>query len=159
MKSCLFLVSGHLQICTGTTELSSFRGAGRKAFPWTMVAFTLAALSMIGIPPLAGFFSKWYLVLAAIEGQSWGYLLIILLGSLLTAIYFFRVLEIIYLAPPTPAGIGHKAKHGNGWVPGKSEGYETLIPILTLAGGLILLGILNAPIVAVVRKMLPPGME
>jgi multicomponent Na+:H+ antiporter subunit D len=159
MKACLFLVAGHLRIRTGTTELSAFQGAGRRQFPWTTAAFTLAALSMVGIPPLAGFFGKWYLALGAIQGGRWGHLAVILLGSLLTAVYFFRALEIFYLAPPTPAGETGKTAHGNDGAPGKAEGYEILVPVLTLAACLILLGILNASVVAAIRKMLPPGME
>lgn len=157
MKACLFLVAGHLRIRTGTTEFCAFPGSGRRHFPWTLAAFTLAALSMVGIPPLAGFFSKWYIVLAAIEKGSWGYLAVILLGSLLTAVYFFRVLEIFYLQSPTrteKASIVDYAK-----VPGNSEGYAILVPVLTMAGGLILLGVFNATIVAAIRQMLPLGME
>ena len=60
---------------------------------------------MVGIPPTAGFFSKWYLVLGAIDGGHWPYVVIILVSSLLNAIYFFRILEQAFFsdrASPTP---------------------------------------------------------
>ncbi|GAJ16664.1 unnamed protein product, partial [marine sediment metagenome] len=50
------------------------------------------ALAMIGIPPTCGFFSKWYLILGALEKQQWFFVVILLVGSLLSAIYFFRVI-------------------------------------------------------------------
>ena len=67
-----------------------------------MGAFTVAALSMIGVPPAAGFFSKWYLLLGAIEvGNGW-FVAVILLSSLLNAAYFFRVLENVYAKTQPP---------------------------------------------------------
>jgi multicomponent Na+:H+ antiporter subunit D len=75
-------------------------GIGRR-MPWTMAAFTVAALGMIGVPPLAGFISKWYLGLGALDaGQDW--VIIILAGSsLLNAGYFLPVLYAAWFkAPP-----------------------------------------------------------
>ncbi|HBX66311.1 MAG TPA: NADH/ubiquinone/plastoquinone (complex I), partial [Balneolaceae bacterium] len=59
-----------------------------------------AAISMVGLPPLAGFFSKWYLALGTIENSSWMLLAVILISSLLNAVYFFRIIEKIYLNNP-----------------------------------------------------------
>jgi multicomponent Na+:H+ antiporter subunit D len=95
MKACLFLVAGSIRFRTGRWEVSSFAGLGRK-MPWTMAAFTVSALSMIGIPPAAGFFSKWYLLLGSVDAGNWIFAATILLSSLLTAVYFFRVLEQVY---------------------------------------------------------------
>jgi len=53
-------------------------------------------MSMIGIPPTAGFFSKWYLVRGGIQAGNWIFIVVILISSLLTAIYFFRMIEQIY---------------------------------------------------------------
>jgi multicomponent Na+:H+ antiporter subunit D len=63
MKACLFLVAGNLRAKTGHSDISLMDDSFRKKYPWTMAAFTVAALSMVGLPPLAGFFSKWYLAL------------------------------------------------------------------------------------------------
>lgn len=105
MKCCLFMAAGLFALQAGRRDIGSFAGLGRK-LPMPMAAFTIAALSMVGLPPTAGFFSKWYLVLGAVEADRWVFVAIILLSSLLNAIYFFRVLEQAYLRPaevPVPS--------------------------------------------------------
>ena len=52
---------------------------------------------MVGLPPTAGFFSKWYLVLGALEADMWIYIVVIIVSSLLNAIYFFRVIEQAFM--------------------------------------------------------------
>jgi len=95
MKACLFLVGGSVYFRTKAVEIAQFGGLGRQ-MKWTMAAFTIAAMSMIGIPPTAGFFSKWYLVRGGIQAGNWIFIVVILISSLLTAIYFFRMIEQIY---------------------------------------------------------------
>jgi multicomponent Na+:H+ antiporter subunit D len=67
MKSCLFLAAGGIIDQTGIKEIPRFSGLGRR-MPLLMAGFGLAALSMIGIPPTAGFFSKWYLLTGSLDG-------------------------------------------------------------------------------------------
>jgi multicomponent Na+:H+ antiporter subunit D len=71
------------------------RGLGKK-MPWTMAAFVLGGLSLIGVPATVGFISKWYLVLGAVQGGHWFVAGIILLGSLLAVVYVWRVVEAAY---------------------------------------------------------------
>lgn len=97
MKGALFLVTSNMRLKVGHTDISRMDDSLRKKMPFTMLAFTIAALSMVGLPPLAGFFSKWYLAQAAIEQTQWVFVVVIILSTLLNAIYFFRVLEKIYL--------------------------------------------------------------
>ena len=146
MKGCLFMVAGSARLRTKRSDIASFHGLG-KAMPWTMGAFTVAALSMLGIPPMAGFFSKWYLVLAAIEAESWAFVVAICLSSLGSAIYFFRLIERIYSdpAPADSAGDGGLA-HCAGEAPP-----SMLIPTLVLAAAVVILGLFNA---LVVREVL-----
>ena len=93
MKITLFFCAGNIAETLGLHNISRMNGVGRR-LPLTMAAFTLAAMGMIGLPPMAGFVSKWYLGLGAIEQPGQGWLLIILvLSSLLNAAYF---LPIIY---------------------------------------------------------------
>ena len=66
MKACLFLVVGGVLWRTGVSEIAGFAGMGRR-LPLSMAAFSVAALSLVGLPPMSGFFSKWYLMLGAIE--------------------------------------------------------------------------------------------
>jgi multicomponent Na+:H+ antiporter subunit D len=99
MKSGLFLVAGNVAYRLGETDLDHLRGLGRK-MPFTMAAFTAGGLGLIGVPLTAGFISKWYLVMGAIDkGLIW-LALVILLGSLLAVIYVWRVVELIYFRSP-----------------------------------------------------------
>jgi len=137
MKSCLFLVAGGIKYQTGFHDIPQFAGLGRK-MPLMMAGFTLAALSMVGIPPAAGFFSKWYLVLGAIDARNWIFVAVIIASSLLTAVYFFRIIEKIYTAQPGRAQELEQVKEPSARI---------LVPILILAAGVIILGLINAVIV------------
>jgi multicomponent Na+:H+ antiporter subunit D len=138
MKGCLFLVAGAIRFRTGQSEVSQMTGVGRK-MPWTMAAFTLSALSMIGVPPAAGFFSKWYLLLGSIERGNWFFVTTILLSSLLTAVYFFRVLERVYATGPEAQGAGKKRL--------SDPPAGMLLPVVVLGAGVLVLGFLNSFIV------------
>ena len=153
MKSCLFLVAGNFRIKLGHSNIFKLTDAIRKKMPWTMTAFTLAALSMVGLPPLAGFFSKWYLVLGTIKNSSWIFLGVILLSSLLNAVYFFRILEKVYLRSTADKG----EETGDTENQKRDEvSPSLLIPTLVLGGGLLVLGILNAFIVkGIIEKIIP----
>jgi multicomponent Na+:H+ antiporter subunit D len=72
-----------------------------KQMPWTMAAFVLAGLSLIGVPGTAGFISKWYLITAALESGSWGpaLVVIIIISSLMAVVYIWRIVEIAYFQP------------------------------------------------------------
>ncbi|HEY82992.1 MAG TPA: monovalent cation/H+ antiporter subunit D family protein [Dehalococcoidia bacterium] len=137
MKSCLFLVAGGIRYKTGLHEIPKFAGLGRK-MPLMMAAFTVAALSMVGIPPTAGFFSKWYLVLGSIDAGNWVFLAVILASSLLTAVYFFRMVEKLYAVPSSGDAAVEQATEPSAGI---------LVPILVLAVGIIILGLINALIV------------
>jgi multicomponent Na+:H+ antiporter subunit D len=143
MKACLFLVAGGVRYRTGIWDLPHFGGLGRH-MPWTMAAFVVAALGMIGIPPTAGFFSKWYLLQGGIELGNWVFVLVILASTLLSAVYFFRVMELIYTKPLSP-----KVELSEGSDPPLGM----LGPILILAGGVLFLGIINSIIVTQVLEI------
>ena len=92
MKITLFFCAGNFAETLGVHHISQMNGAGRR-MPWTMAAFTLGSLGMIGVPPLAGFISKWYLGTGGLAaGKPW-ILAILVASSLLNAAYF---LPIIY---------------------------------------------------------------
>lgn len=129
MKGCLFLAVGAIIYKTGIRNIYDFQGLGRK-MPYTMMAFSIAALSMVGVPPLCGFFSKWFLALGAIESGNWKWIfaLVILLSSLLNAGYFLRILEKAWFGKSPYKEFDEIPK-------------SMLIPTLILAIGCILLGI------------------
>ena len=95
MKVALFMAVGALVYLIGHSQISQFKGLGRQ-MPLTFAALVLAGLSLIGIPGTAGFISKWYLVLAAIEQQAWFIAIIILGGSLLAVIYMWKLVETLF---------------------------------------------------------------
>jgi multicomponent Na+:H+ antiporter subunit D len=99
MKITLFFCAGNLAETLGIHKVSEMSGVGRR-MPWTMAAFTVGAFCMIGAPPTAGFISKWYLGLGALEaGQEW--VIIVLAGSsLLSAAYFLPILHTTWFCDP-----------------------------------------------------------
>jgi len=92
MKITLFFCAGNLAETLGVHKISEMDGAGRR-MPWTMTAFTVAALGMMGAPPVAGFVSEWYLGVGALAaGQGWA-LAVLLVSSALNASYFLPILH------------------------------------------------------------------
>jgi multicomponent Na+:H+ antiporter subunit D len=147
MKSCLFLVTGSVQLQADTVRLRDYTGLGRR-MPWTFAAFTLAALAMVGVPPTNGFFSKWYLVLGGIAAEQWAVVVLILASSLLTAVYFFRVLERIY-ARPAPEGDAAPAV--------VDPPLSMRAPVLVLGVGVLALGLANAWLVSTILRLALPA--
>jgi multicomponent Na+:H+ antiporter subunit D len=94
MKITMFFAAGNIAETYGYYKISQLNGIGRR-MPLTMGAFTIAAFGMIGLPPVAGFISKWYLGLGAVEAGSYWVILVLLGSSALNASYF---LPIVYRA-------------------------------------------------------------
>ncbi len=106
MKCAMFLAMGCIVMRCGSVHIDEMRGLGRR-MPWTMAAFVAGGLSLIGVPLTVGFISKWYLVLAALEQGLWPVAVVVLLSSLLAAVYVWRVVEVAYFAePPAVEGEG-----------------------------------------------------
>ena len=93
-KITLFFAAGAIYVASKKTELHQLRGIGRR-MPWTMAAFSIGALSMIGVPPTAGFVSKWYILAGAFEADNLVAVFTIIASTALNAAYF---LPILYLA-------------------------------------------------------------
>ena len=70
--------------------------------PMTMMAFTIGAFSLIGIPPTCGFFSKFYIILGCIDAREWIFIGVLLFSSILNVVYFFRVIQIASFETPMP---------------------------------------------------------
>ena len=99
MKGGLFFCTGAITYKYGTTALDDF-GRIYKKMPLTAGLLVAAALSMIGIPPTAGFFSKWYLAAAAAGRHEWIYIAALVISSLLNAVYFFKLIEKVFIQQP-----------------------------------------------------------
>ena len=93
-KITLFFAAGAIYVAAKKTEINQLKGIGRR-MPITMTAFTIGALSMIGVPPTAGFVSKWYILAGAFQDDNYVALATIILSTVLNAAYF---LPIIYMA-------------------------------------------------------------
>ena len=102
MKITLFFCAGNYAETLGIHRVSQMDGVGRR-MPWTTAAFTVAAFGMIGLPPLAGFVSKWYLGLGALAaGMDW-VLGVLVLSTLLNAAYFLPIVYRAWFKAPAPA--------------------------------------------------------
>jgi len=95
MKITLFLCAGAMMVITDKKQISEMAGIGRQ-MPITMGAFTIGAIGMCGAPPVAGFISKWFLCLGAVESGHLVFLGVILTSSLLDVIYFFPIVKTAF---------------------------------------------------------------
>ncbi|MEB8434257.1 monovalent cation/H+ antiporter subunit D family protein [Cocleimonas sp. KMM 6892] len=102
MKGGLFLALGAIAYRIGSTRVQSIAGIG-QAMPYTMAAFVIGSLSLIGVPLTVGFISKWYLILATLEKGYWPLTVLIIISSLLAVVYTWRVIETAYFQE-RPAG-------------------------------------------------------
>jgi multicomponent Na+:H+ antiporter subunit D len=138
-KITLFFCAGNLAETLGIHKISEMNGemngVGRR-MPWTMAAFTIGAFGMIGAPPLAGFVSKWYLGLGAMDaGQNW--VIFILAGSsLLNAAYFLPILYTAWFKAP-PDVWPHERSFGR-----RETAWALLAPPVVTAIFTLLLGLL-----------------
>jgi multicomponent Na+:H+ antiporter subunit D len=103
MKITLFFTAGNYAETLGIHKISEMNGVGRR-MPATTLAFSIAVLGMIGVPPVAGFVSKWYLGLGALEaGMAVWVMPVLIASSVLNAAYFLPVLYRAWFREPGPA--------------------------------------------------------
>jgi multicomponent Na+:H+ antiporter subunit D len=98
MTFALFLALGNIIYLRKQVSFTNLQGLF-AAMPWTMAGLVLAALSIIGVPPTCGFFSKWYLVLGAFEAGAYHFAAALIISSLVCAVLFFKVFEICFFEP------------------------------------------------------------
>ena len=94
-KGCLFMCAGAISQQEGLRDIRDFEGLGKK-MPHVCAAFTIAALSMIGIPLTAGFTSKLFLIVASLDAAQYPFVAVLLLSGLLNLVYFWRVIDQMY---------------------------------------------------------------
>ncbi len=100
-KITLFFAAGSIYTASKKTNISQLNGIGRR-MPWTMTAFSIGAVSMIALPPAAGFLSKWYLLMGASQEQQYIAMAVIVLSTLLNAAYFVPIIYSAFLKPEDP---------------------------------------------------------
>jgi multicomponent Na+:H+ antiporter subunit D len=164
MMACLFLAAGAVEYKTGTRSLNDF-GNLYKKMPVTMAAFTAGGLSIVGIPPTCGFFSKWYLVLGAIDSQNWIFAAALLLSSLLTAVIFFKILVNIYFKGSRGQGAKGSSENESSnprpldpLTPVFNEApLSMLLPTGIMAIGVLTLGFFSGRIISGIIRFTVPG--
>ena len=105
-KITLFFAAGAIYTASNKTLVSQLTGIAR-AMPWSMGAFAIGALSMIGIPPTVGFVSKWYLLLGTAQAEDYFAMAVLILSTLLSAAYFLPIVQAaLFKSPLAPL------KHG-----------------------------------------------
>ena len=151
MKCTLFLTAGAIIYKTGVRNIEEFRGLYVK-MPFTVGAFTVAAFSMIGIPPTAGFFSKLYLIMGSADAGNYVFIGVILLSSLLNLVYFINVVKHMYF--PGEEG---ESRTVTGLVRDEAP-LSMLIPTVAAASAVLLVGIFNGTIVdTFIQHAIPMG--
>ncbi|WP_182199964.1 Na+/H+ antiporter subunit D [Paraliobacillus salinarum] len=135
VKSALFLFAGATEKITGTTDLKKMGGL-LKTHPWLGWLFFISAMSLAGIPPLSGFFSKFALILSAVQEQEYFIVAVALIVGVLTLFSMMKIFMYAFWREPTI-----KEEDIN-----KKEMFGLLRPIIPLVVLTIGLGFLAEPI-------------
>jgi multicomponent Na+:H+ antiporter subunit D len=143
-KITLFFCAGSIYASTHKTDVSQLSGLARK-MPWTMGAFAIASLSLVGIPPSSGFISKWFLAVGSMERGSQWVLAVLLISSLLNAAYLGPVVYKAYFEPPS-------AGHDDDQI---REVPLIVVPLIFSAALSLFLGIYPDPVLVLARMVGP----
>jgi multicomponent Na+:H+ antiporter subunit D len=132
IKGTLILGAGALIFRTGKRTLTDLAGVGH-AMPWTVAAISVGAISIVGIPPTAGFLCKWYIALGAVEAGHPFFAFALVFGALFIFIYYIRMVNAFYFRPPRDPAI----------LEVREAPASMLVPILVLATLCLVMGVLG----------------
>jgi multicomponent Na+:H+ antiporter subunit D len=110
-KITLFFAAGSLYTAAHLTEVKQLDGIGRR-MPWTMGAFAIGSLGMIGVPPTLGFLSKWFILSGAMQTANWLAVGVVVVSTLLNAAYFLPIVFRAFFREPPAAAAGHHHETG-----------------------------------------------
>ena len=152
-KITLFFCAGSILIATGKTKISELGGIGRQ-LPLTMGAFAIGALSIVGLPPTAGFVTKYYIAIGMIDAKEVAFLLVLFLSTLVSAGYYQRILRTAFFGTaPEPAPASAQGE------PGAAQTGDprrlVVAPLLVTAALSLAIGIYPNPVLDLVREALP----
>ncbi len=142
-KITLFFAAGAIYTAAHKTEVSQLNGIGRR-MPWTMSAFAVAALSLIGIPPAAGFLSKWFILISAVDGSHFFVLAVLFISTLLNAAYFLPIVHAAFFRKPDVSDEAHP--HGE-------APWPMVLALLLTAGMTIVLFFFPDPLLQLARQL------
>ncbi len=146
-KITLFFCAGAIFVATGKKDIRELKGTG-YTMPITLAAFGLASLSMIGVPPVSGFVSKWFLAVGTMEAGQIGLLVVLLVSSLLNAGYFVPVLVQAYSGrKETLVDPGYENREKAGLI------RFMVIPLLVTALFTLVLGLFPGPLLTLIHTV------
>ena len=142
-KITLFFCAGAILVATGKTAISEMRGLGRS-MPFTMAAFFIATLSIIGIPPGGGTWSKWFLVMGTLEAGQLALMSVVMAGSLLSALYLLPIPVRAFFNRPATSNAQNERREAP---------LVCLLAIGLTAGGCVLLFVCADTVYAVANQL------
>lgn len=145
MMACLFFTAGAIAYKTGSRNIDEMRGIYKK-MPFTSMAFAIGAVSVVGVPPTCGFFSKWYLISGTLQSGDYHYTVALILSSLISAIVFYRILQSMYSS--------------NKDITTKSDDapVSMLVPVYVTAVAIFVVGLMSGTIIStVIEHTIPQG--
>jgi multicomponent Na+:H+ antiporter subunit D len=141
-KITLFFAAGAIYTAAKKTEISDLAGIARR-MPWTMTAFTIGAISMIGVPPTGGFVSKWFILAGAFQADNYVAIFTVIISTALNAAYF---LPIIYIAWFRPENVTPYKDHGE-------APWPMVVALMTTAALTVLFFFFNGPVLELEAQM------
>lgn len=145
-KITLFFTAGAIYVASKKTEITQLHGIGWR-MPWTMTAFAIGALSMIGVPPTAGFVSKWFIIAGAFQLENYFVLGVLIVSTGLTAAYFLPIVFRAFFQAEIEAPV---KEHGE-------APWPMVLALTTTAALTLLLFLFNSPLVALELGILTLG--
>jgi formate hydrogenlyase subunit 3/multisubunit Na+/H+ antiporter MnhD subunit len=136
-KAAMFLAAGNILCCLGHDRIQELDRIARR-LPLSLTAFGIAGVCIMGLPPSGNFIAKWLLIEAAFESGAWGWAVVIVAGSLMSAAYVFRVVGHAFTPEPGFEG-GAPITTSMAWVP-------FLLSLLALS-----LGLISAPLLEIIE--------
>jgi multicomponent Na+:H+ antiporter subunit D len=151
-KITLFFAVGSVYLASHRTAVSELRGIGRQ-MPWTMGAFVIGGLSIVGLPPTVGFIAKYFLFLGAAEAGQWLVIAVLAVSTVLSAGYYLRVMRVALLEAPAPVLAGDFSDDpGLVREPSITESPALVVgPLVVTAAVTLLLGVAPGPLLELVR--------
>jgi multicomponent Na+:H+ antiporter subunit D len=101
-KAAMFLSAGNMILSQGSGEIAQLKGIATRE-PLNVLVFAIAGVSLVGLPPSAGFIAKWLLLTTSIESGQWWWVIVVLSGGLLAAMYLFKILSLAFDSTLDPA--------------------------------------------------------
>jgi len=155
-KITLFFAVGSILLASHKTKISELSGIGRF-LPWTLGAFTVGSLSIIGIPPTAGFVTKYYLAIGSIQSGWLAVFFVLLVSTLLSAVYYLRVIRTVFFGSPREnsniaSGEDIEQQHDVIYSPGEVS-YFIVAPLVLTAAITLVLGLFPNWVLVLVRQV------